>query len=85
MNLAAPGAAIWSTIPSGYAYKSGTSMAAPHVSGVAALVLAACPTLSPAQVASHLTDTADDLGPAGWDPAFGYGLVRADLAVAAPC
>jgi serine protease len=59
----------------------GTSMATPHVSGVAALVLDAKPTLSAAQVESILKSTAQDLGPAGYDTTFGYGLVNADAAV----
>ena len=54
---------------------SGTSMAAPFVAGVAALVLEEFPDLTPAQVRARLTDTAKDLGPRGFDPDFGYGAV----------
>jgi serine protease len=65
----------------GYAAWSGTSMASPHVAGVAALVWAAGPGLSNAQVRAILQQTAEDLLlPADHQ---GYGLVRADLAVAA--
>ncbi|MBI2684198.1 MAG: S8 family serine peptidase [Actinobacteria bacterium] len=59
----------------------GTSMAAPHVSAVAALVIAARDTWTPATVARRLTSTAQDLGAPGRDDSTGYGLIRADLAV----
>ncbi len=55
---------------------SGTSMAAPFVAGVAALVVEEFPDLTPAQVRLRLTDTAKDLGPRGFDPDFGYGAVN---------
>jgi serine protease len=63
--------------PSSWDFLSGTSMAAPHVSGVAALVFGKNPTLTPLQVESILESTATDLGPAGYDPTFGWGLVNA--------
>ena len=66
----------------GYEYKQGTSMAAPHVSGVAALILAANPDLTPTDVRIILQMTAADLGGEGWDPLYGYGLVDAEAAVA---
>lgn len=62
---------------------SGTSVAAPHATGVAALVRSEHPTWTAAVVAERLTATAEDLGDAGWDRWFGAGLVRADRAVAA--
>jgi len=63
-----------------YKYGSGTSMASPHVAGAAALILAANPTWTNDQVRAQLRSTADDLGAAGWDPQYGYGLVDADEA-----
>ena len=64
-----------------WAYYTGTSMAAPHVSGVAALVLAANPGLSGAQLRARLTSTAVDMGPPGFDTRYGYGRVDAYNAV----
>jgi subtilisin family serine protease len=55
---------------------SGTSMAAPFVAGVAALVVEKFPDLTPDQVRTRLSDTAKDLGPRGFDPDFGYGAVN---------
>lgn len=82
LELMAPGVSIKSTVLNNtYGLKSGTSMACPHVSGSAALVWSAYPTWAAAQVRQQLTSTAQDLGTAGKDPYYGYGLVRADNAV----
>jgi subtilisin family serine protease len=62
VDLIAPGKCIWSTIPSGYGYSSGTSMAAPHVTGAAALLKASRPTMTPAEVREALMT----LGNGGW-------------------
>ncbi len=67
----------------GYYADAGTSMASPHVAGVAALVWSANPGLSNAQVSHILTSTADDLGAPGRDDVFGTGRVNAAAAVAA--
>jgi hypothetical protein len=67
-----------------YKYGSGTSMAAPHVAGTAALILAANPSWSNVQVRAQLQATADDLGDTGWDPQYGWGLVDAAEAAPAP-
>lgn len=81
VGVAAPGAGIPSTWPGGgYRTLSGTSMAAPHVSGVAALVLAAGGELSPDQVRARIAGTADDLGLPPEEQ--GAGLVNARRAVA---
>ncbi|WP_051304277.1 S8 family serine peptidase [Calidithermus chliarophilus] len=75
---------VYSTLPgNAYGYLQGTSMASPHVAGVAALVLAANPDLTPTQVRYLLASTASDLGAAGWDQYYGYGLVNAEAAVKA--
>ncbi|MDY7230259.1 S8 family serine peptidase [Hyalangium rubrum] len=68
---------------SDYAAFSGTSMATPHVTGVAALLWSARPSLTPAQVRQLLVSTARDLGPEGWDPEHGHGLVQATAALQA--
>jgi len=83
LDIMAPGVSILSTYQDGYAYASGTSMATPHVSGVAALIYASDGALSNSDVKQILINTADDLGPSGWDSKYGYGLVDADGAVAA--
>jgi uncharacterized repeat protein (TIGR01451 family) len=62
VHLGAPGVDVLSTTPNGaYSYLSGTSMAAPHVAGVAALVLAQTPGLSTAQVKSAILDNVDPI------------------------
>lgn len=65
----------------GYEAYNGTSMATPHVSGVAALVWSANPSWSNVQIREALQVTAVDLGAAGKDNAFGYGLVQAQAAL----
>jgi hypothetical protein len=84
IDLAAPGCAgSTTTVGGGYASACGTSFSSPIVAGVAALVLSMDPTLTAAQVTGILRNSADDLGPAGWDPAYGYGRVNAAKAVGA--
>jgi len=63
-----------------YGYNSGTSMAAPHVSGVAALIFAAQCSISAEDVRDILINSAEDLGTPGYDEIFGYGLVDANSA-----
>lgn len=66
---------------SGYEAWDGTSMATPHVSAVAALVWSAVPSASNADIRDALNSTALDLGAAGRDVAYGYGLVQAAAAI----
>ena len=69
---------LWtSSGTAGYAFYHGTSMASPQVAGVAALLLGVDPTLDPASIESILRTTATDLGAAGRDDVYGYGLVNA--------
>ncbi len=80
VELIAPGVAVLSTLPGDqYGTANGTSMASPHVAGVAALAWAADPGLWNDELRLILQDTAEDLG---LDPNHqGYGLARADRAV----
>ena len=82
VDLAAPGVDILSTIPSNdYGWASGTSMAAPHVAGVAGLLWSIRPMFTADQVCEGLLRTAADLGPPGRDDFYGYGRVDAYAAV----
>jgi serine protease len=62
---------------SGYEAWGGTSMATPHVAGVAALLWSANPNWTNVQIREAMTMTAYDLGDPGRDIAYGYGLVQA--------
>jgi subtilisin family serine protease len=64
----------------GYANSNGTSMAAPHVSGVASLLFGLYPEATPAQVREAMEETATDLGAPSRDDLYGYGLVNAEAA-----
>ena len=78
VNVAAPGSGIYSTyMDGGYGYKTGTSMAAPYVAGLASLIYARYPEYTPDQVVSAILDNADDIGSPGWDPSSGCGLINA--------
>lgn len=78
IDVAAPGVGILSTVPGGY-YSSfnGTSMASPHVAGLAALLLSRSPTLTNEQVRQAIRRTSDDVGPAGFDTQSGHGRINA--------
>jgi serine protease len=64
-----------------YYFFQGTSMATPHVSGVAALLIANGNATTPDQVRTALQETAEDLGEPGRDDTYGYGLVNAYAAL----
>ena len=66
---------------SGYEAWDGTSMATPHVSGVAALIWACNPTASAAAVRDALDKSALDKGAAGRDSSYGFGIVQAASAL----
>ena len=84
VELAAPGVDILSDrAGGGYVRMSGTSMAAPHVSGVAALLAGAHPRDSARTLRGRLDATARDLLAPGRDPATGFGMVDAAAALAA--
>ena len=81
IDLVAPGTDILSTISGGvYGIGSGTSLASPHVAGVAALVWSTKPSLTNQEVMDILVDSATDLGDPGYDIFYGHGLVNAEEA-----
>ena len=65
----------------GYYFYQGTSMASPHVAGVAALIIANGNATAPGDVQMLLQSTADDLGTAGRDNTYGWGLINAMAAL----
>ncbi|MEJ2678485.1 MAG: S8 family serine peptidase [Gemmatimonadota bacterium] len=71
---------IYSSIPGGYAYYQGTSMAAPQVTGTAAIV-ASVDGLRGSALRSRILGTTDDLGATGYDTQFGYGRLNSYRAV----
>ena len=78
LDIVAPGNSIYSTYRFGsYTTMSGTSMATPHVAGLAALIWSLVPSLSQVEVRNYIQTTANDLGSAGWDQYFGYGRIDA--------
>lgn len=80
--LAAPGERVATLLPhNAYALVTGTSAAAAQVTGIAALVFSIKPELGNIGCAQLLVDTAEDLGPPGWDEEFGFGQVNAVQAV----
>lgn len=76
LEIMAPGESIYSTEPSNkYGYRDGTSMAAPHVTGIAALLMEKYPSLTNEEIRTLINDTAIKLG----EPfLYGYGLINAD-------
>jgi subtilisin family serine protease len=79
IDIAAPGVAIYSTWPrlDGYWSKSGTSMAAPHVAGLAALIWSVRPDATNDYVTWVIIQTAVDPGAPGWDEFYGWGRIDA--------
>jgi subtilisin family serine protease len=67
----------------GYYFLTGTSMAAPHVTGAVAVLQAAFPSATREQITSALLTTASDRGTPGYDPYYGNGLLQIDSALTA--
>lgn len=86
-DVVAPGVSVWSlNPPSGYQFKNGTSMAAPHVAGLAALLWSYNPSLTRDEVRALIEAGVDDLGAPGRDDFFGLGRIDASrsLSLAPP-
>jgi thermitase len=81
VEVSAPGSNIYSTVPWGYSSMSGTSMACPHVAGVAALILSRYPNMTNLRLRTALRYATDDLGDPGFDVYYGYGRINARKAV----
>jgi Tol biopolymer transport system component len=73
----------WS-LENDYIRRAGTSAAAPHVAGAAALLMSQNPDWDSGQVRQVLLEESDDLGEEGWDPFFGFGRVNVARALTAP-
>ncbi len=90
LDISAPGgemysnttddAGIYSSVPGGYAYYQGTSMAAPQVTGTAGVV-ASVAGLTGAALRSRLEGSTDDIGSAGYDETYGFGRLNSYRAV----
>lgn len=88
LDVVAPGgdgeAGIYSTsIGDTYVYHYGTSMAAPHVAGLAGLLFSQNPGRTNTEVRNLIESTADDLGTPGWDQYYGWGRINAESALSA--
>lgn len=84
IDLVAPGVEIRSTFPMKtgmYLTSSGTSMSAPFVSGLAAMIKAKYPRLTPQKIKWKIQSTCTDLGKPGWDEEYGAGLINANEAL----
>jgi thermitase len=82
IDISAPGVSIYNTYRNGgYAAYSGTSQAAPHVSGQAGLIWSHQRSFTATQVRAAIESSAIDLGAAGWDPSYGWGRIDVMAAI----
>lgn len=77
IDISAPGVEILSSIPGGkYGVANGTSMAAPYVSGIVAMLKVDNPARTNEELELHLKNYTDDKGALNWDPLYGEGIVN---------
>ena len=82
IDVAAPGEAIYSSLPGGrYGYKSGTSMAAPHITAIAAMLKLDNYELKPSEIENLIKDYSVDIGEDGVDWLFGSGIPKMTIAL----
>jgi hypothetical protein len=81
IDVCAPGVNVLSTVFGGYGYMSGTSMATPHVSGIASLLKGFNSNFVNDDIENIIKISADDKGVVGFDNAYGYGRVNAEKAL----
>lgn len=83
VDVVAPGTRVYTTaLGGGYGFaRDGTSLAAPQVAAVAAMLKALHPQWTPRQIRNQIRLTADDVGPPGWDEKTGFGRLNAYRAV----
>ena len=82
LNVAAPGVDVYSTYPGGgYKTMDGTSMACPHVAGLAALIKKADYTFTPSDILGRMCLDAEDLGMGDFDPYYGSGMIDVENTV----
>ena len=83
VDVAAPGEAVFSTFPNvpSFGFLTGTSMAAPHVAGVASLLRSYLSGMTALEIREAIETSVDDLGTAGYDQFFGWGRLNAAAAL----
>ncbi|MDQ0339886.1 hypothetical protein J2S00_002681 [Caldalkalibacillus uzonensis] len=84
VDVVAPGTVYTTDIGGGFTKMEGTSMAAPQVAGLAALIMHQYPDLTPIEVRNHLLYTAEDVDQEGWDIFTGHGRIDVGLALTTP-
>ncbi|GIP35565.1 S8 family serine peptidase [Paenibacillus sp. J2TS4] len=84
LDIVAPWNVFTTTLGGGYGSKEGTSMAAPQVAAVSALIWSQYLELEPYQVRNLIRQSAQEIQQPGWDEKSGYGLLRADRALTIP-
>lgn len=83
VDVAAPGYEILTcSYKGGYTKEDGTSLSAPHISAIAALIKLANPNMTPAKVESLIISSSEDFGPKGWDKYYGHGIPNMSKALA---